>query len=91
MISHVEQRSSRAANLEDGSFFLSRVVCAMQVFDAKVDKELIQEWTEISRQPGSSSNKKTTAELTERVSDVLGGVPPPVRHRQERSTVEKVS
>ena len=36
-------------------------------------------------------HKKTTAELTERVSDVLGGLPPPVRHRQERSTVEKVS
>ena len=35
--------------------------------------------------------KKPTAELTERVSDVLGGLPPPVRHRQERSTVEKVS
>ena len=35
--------------------------------------------------------KKTTAELTERVSDVLGGLPPPVRHRQERSAIEKVS
>ena len=64
----------------------------MKLFDAKVDKELIQEWTGISRQLGSSSQKKkTTAELTERVSDVLGGLPPPVRHRQERSTVEKVS
>ena len=59
-------------------------------FDAKVDKELVQEWTGISRQLGSSS-QKTSAELTKRVSDVLGGVPPPVRHRQERSTVEKVS
>ena len=27
----------------------------MQFFDAKVDKELIQEWTGISRQLGSSS------------------------------------
>ena len=63
----------------------------MQLFDAKVDKELIQEWTGISRQLGSSSQKKTTAELTERVSDVLGSLPPPVRHRQERSTVEQVS
>ena len=62
----------------------------MQLFDPKVDKELIQEWTGISRQLGSSS-QKNTAELTERVSDVLGGLPPPVRHRQERSTVEKVS
>ena len=33
----------------------------------------------------------TTAELTERVSDVLGGLSPLVRHRQERSTVEKLS
>ena len=63
----------------------------MQLFDAKVDKELIEEWTGISRPLGSSSQKKTTAELMERVSDVLGGLPPPVRHRQERSTVEKVS
>ena len=62
----------------------------MQFFDAKVDKELIQEWTGIWRQLGSSS-QKTTAELTERLSDVLGGLPPPVRHRQERSTIEKVS
>ena len=30
----------------------------MQFFDAKVDKELIQEWTGISRQLGSSSQKK---------------------------------
>ena len=29
----------------------------MQFFDAKVDKELIQEWTGISRQLGSSSQK----------------------------------
>ena len=29
----------------------------MQLFDAKVDKELIQEWTGISRQLGSSSQK----------------------------------
>ena len=36
-------------------------------------------------------HKKTIAELTERVSDVLGGLPPPVRQRQERSTVAKVS
>ena len=36
-------------------------------------------------------HKKTTGELTERVSDVFGGLPPPVRHRQERSTVAKVS
>ena len=34
-----------------------RVICAMQFFDAKVDKELIQEWTDISRQLGSSSQK----------------------------------
>ena len=60
-------------------------------FDAKVDKEIIQEWTGISRQLGSSSQKKTTAGLTERVSDVLGGLPPPVRHRQEQSAIEKVS
>ena len=62
----------------------------MQLFDAKVDKELIEEWTGISRQLGSAS-QNTTAELTERVSDVLGGLPPPGRHRQERSTVEKVN
>ena len=30
----------------------------MQLFDAKVDKELIQEWTGISGQLGSSSHKK---------------------------------
>ena len=29
----------------------------MQLFDAKVDKELNQEWTGISRQLGSSSQK----------------------------------
>ena len=44
----------------------------MQLFDAKVDKELIQEWTGISRQLGSSSQNNHSG-----VSDVLGGVPPP--------------
>ena len=59
----------------------------MQLFDAKVDKDLFREWTDslVFR------HKKTTAELTERVSDVLDGVSPPVRHRQERSNVEEVS
>ena len=55
------------------------------------DKELIQEWTGFFVTAWFLRHKKTTAELTERVSDVLGGLPPPVCHRQERSTFEKVS
>ena len=63
----------------------------MQLFDAKVNKDLIQEWTSMLRRLGSPSQKKPTAELTERVSNVLDGVPPPISRRKERSTVEYAS
>ena len=62
----------------------------MQLFDAKVTRNSFKNGLAF-RDSLVLRHKKTTAELTECVSDVLGGLPPPVRHRQERSTVEKVS
>ena len=63
----------------------------MQLFDAKVDKELIQEWTGISRQLGSSSQKKPQRNWRSVYLTSSVVFRRPVRHRQEQSTVEKVS
>ena len=63
----------------------------MQLFDAKVDKELIQEWTGISRQLGSSSQKNHSGTDGACVQRPWWSSAAAVRHRQEQSTVEKVS
>ena len=61
----------------------------MQLFDAKVDKELIQEWTGILRQLGSSSQKKPQwnwRSVCPTSSSAAGSTV-----TDKRNTVEKVS
>ena len=57
-------------------------------FDAKVDKELIQEWTGISRQLGSSSQKNHSGTdgaciRRPRWSSAAGSSPTRAKHRRK--------
>ena len=81
---HWKQKSVKSSFKREGSY----VPCSF----------LTPRWTRNSFKNGLTfhdslvlRHKKTTAELTERVSDFLGGVTQPVRPRKEPSTVEKVS
>ena len=67
----------------------AKASCATQLFDARVDEQLVQERTGHRSESSVRRYKRTTAALTEHVSNVLDGVPAagpsPKRPKQHQS------